>query len=66
MVVEVEHPQLGKMWHVGTPLRLGGTPAPLVGEHTEGAVACGGLCGGRYRRLTGAERHPMNQGGHYG
>ena len=61
MVVEVEHPQLGKMWHVGTPLRLGGTPAPvaraapLVGEHTEGAVACGGLCGGRYRRLTGAE-----------
>lgn len=41
MLVEVEHPQLGRMRHVGTPLRLEGTPppaaaaAPLAGEHTE-------------------------------
>jgi formyl-CoA transferase len=41
LLVEVEHPRLGKMRHVGTPLRLAGTPAPaaspapLIGEHTE-------------------------------
>jgi crotonobetainyl-CoA:carnitine CoA-transferase CaiB-like acyl-CoA transferase len=41
MLIEVEHPQLGKMRHVGTPLRLKGTPAaqataaPLAGEDTE-------------------------------
>lgn len=45
MLVEVEHPQVGAMRHVGTPLRLAGTPAPapapapLAGEHTE-AVLC--------------------------
>ena len=44
MLVDVEHPQLGTMRHVGTPLRLKGTPAPaaaaapLAGEHTEAVL----------------------------
>ena len=48
MVVEVEHPQLGKMRHVGTPLRLESTPAPaaraapLAGEHTEAVLRAAG------------------------
>lgn len=48
MVVEVEHPQLGKMRHVGTPLRLKSTPAPaaraapLAGEHTEAVLRAAG------------------------
>ena len=53
MVVEVEHPQLGKMWHVGTPLRLGGQSGSAGGGAYRGGVACGGLCRSRYRRLTG-------------
>lgn len=38
LLVETEHPTLGRLRHVGTPLRLAGTPAakplaaPLVGE----------------------------------
>ncbi len=41
MLIEVEHDKLGTMRHVGTPLRLAGTPAqtgraaPLLGEDTE-------------------------------
>ena len=44
MLVEVQHPQVGAMHHVGTPLRLAGTPAPtpapapLAGEHTEAVL----------------------------
>ena len=44
MLVEVQHPQVGAMRHVGTPLRLAGTPAPaptpapLAGEHTEAVL----------------------------
>ena len=44
MLVEVQHPQVGTMRHVGTPLRLAGTPAPapvpapLAGEHTEAVL----------------------------
>ena len=44
ILVEVEHPQLGTMRHVGTPLRLKGTPAPapaaapLAGEDTEAVL----------------------------
>ena len=44
MIVEVQHPQVGTMRHVGTPLRLAETPAPapapapLAGEHTEAVL----------------------------
>jgi formyl-CoA transferase len=49
MIVEVEHEVLGKMRHVGTPLRLAGTPAqtaraaPLLGEDTEQVLREAGL-----------------------
>ena len=41
LIIEVEHPILGKMRHVGPPLRLKGTPArqhraaPLLGEDSQ-------------------------------
>jgi formyl-CoA transferase len=41
LLVEVEHPQAGTFRHIGTPLRLKGTPAakakaaPVLGEHTD-------------------------------
>lgn len=41
MVIEVEHPKLGKVQQVGIAIKLGETPgrvrtpAPLLGEHTE-------------------------------
>jgi formyl-CoA transferase len=49
MIVEVEHEVLGKMRHVGTPLRLAGTPAqtaraaPLLGGDTEQVLREAGL-----------------------
>jgi formyl-CoA transferase len=40
MWVELDHPQRGKWWNVGMPIKLSGSPAriersPLLGEHTE-------------------------------
>ena len=40
MWVEVDHPQRGKWWNVGMPIKLSASPAeirrsPLLGEHTE-------------------------------
>lgn len=40
MLVPVEHPQLGKSWQIGVPVKLSETPwrieraAPMLGEHT--------------------------------
>lgn len=40
MYVEIDHPQRGKWWNVGMPIKLSASPAkiersPLLGEHTE-------------------------------
>ena len=40
MVVELDHPQRGKWFNVGMPIKLSDSPAeiersPLLGEHTE-------------------------------
>jgi formyl-CoA transferase len=40
MYVEVDHPQRGKWYNVGMPIKLSASPAqirrsPLLGEHTE-------------------------------
>jgi len=39
MYVELDHPQRGKWWNVGMPIKMSGSPAkiersPLLGEHT--------------------------------
>ena len=45
MVVETEHPTLGTLRTLGTPIKLGATPlqpgrpAPLLGQHTEEVLA---------------------------
>ena len=45
MVVELDHPTVGKMNTIGTPVKLASTPgaiarpAPLLGEHTEEVLA---------------------------
>ena len=40
MMVELEHPQRGKWWNVGMPIKLSDSPAriersPMLGEHTD-------------------------------
>jgi formyl-CoA transferase len=40
MWVELDHPQRGKWWNVGMPIKLSGSPAvikrsPTLGEHTD-------------------------------
>jgi formyl-CoA transferase len=40
MWVELDHPQRGKWWNVGMPIKLSASPAkiersPTLGEHTE-------------------------------
>jgi formyl-CoA transferase len=40
MMVELDHPQRGKWWNVGMPIKLSASPAkiersPLLGEHTD-------------------------------
>ena len=40
MCVELDHPQRGKWWNVGMPIKLSASPAtiersPTLGEHTE-------------------------------
>jgi formyl-CoA transferase len=40
MWVEIDHPQRGKWWNVGMPIKLSASPAkiersPMLGEHTD-------------------------------
>ena len=40
MYVELDHPQRGKWWNVGMPIKLSASPAvikrsPTLGEHTD-------------------------------
>lgn len=49
MVVAVEHPTLGRLTTLGTPIKMSATPldprrrAPLLGEHTEEVLAAAGF-----------------------
>ena len=52
MAVEIEHPTLGRMKSVGSPLKLSATPtnprrrAPMLGEHTEEMLRDSGFSAG--------------------
>ena len=62
MVVETDHPTLGRIRTLGTPLKLSqtpltpGRPAPLLGQHTDAVLTEAGLDTGSIARLreTGA------------
>jgi len=60
MVVDVDHPVLGAMKALGSPLKLSGTPtnprrrAPLLGEHTEAVLLESGLSAGEIASLQQA------------
>jgi formyl-CoA transferase len=57
MVVEVDHPTLGHLRALGSPLKLSATPvgvrrrAPLLGEHTDEILAEAGLSEGEIATL---------------
>jgi formyl-CoA transferase len=48
MTVDVDHPTLGRLRTLGTPIKMSATPlnparrAPLLGEHTDGVLASAG------------------------
>jgi formyl-CoA transferase len=60
MVVDLEHPRLGTVKTLGTPVRPGGAPAfhpappPALGEHTEAVL--GGLLGYSADRIAALRR----------
>ena len=62
MVVEVEHPTLGRIRSLGSALKMSETPtnprrrAPLLGEHTEEVLAESGLSAGEIAALRAAPR----------
>jgi crotonobetainyl-CoA:carnitine CoA-transferase CaiB-like acyl-CoA transferase len=64
MTVDVDHPVLGTMRTLGTPIKMSATPlnpkrrAPLLGEHTDDILADGGYSSDEIEQLrsTGAVR----------
>jgi formyl-CoA transferase len=58
MSVEVDHPVLGRLRTIGTPLKLSETPldparrAPLLGEHTREVLASAGFSADEIAELT--------------
>jgi formyl-CoA transferase/CoA:oxalate CoA-transferase len=64
MVVELDHPTVGRLRTVGSPLKLGHTPArfrsapPLLGQHTDEVLAEAGYAPQEIAELhaTGAVR----------
>jgi len=57
MVVEVDHPTLGRVQALGTPIKMSATPAdarqraPLLGEHTDEVLAAAGYSAADIARL---------------
>ena len=64
MALEVDHPTLGTLRTLGTPIKMSDTPlnprrrAPLLGEHTDDVLAEAGYTGDEIEQLrsTGAVR----------
>ena len=62
MVVEMDHPALGHLRTLGTPMKLSATPlrtdrrAPLLGEHTRDVLRELGCDDAEIARLTGVGR----------
>ena len=60
MVVETEHPTLGRLRTLGAPLKMSrtpprpGRPAPLLGEHTEAVLRAAGYATSRVAELRAA------------
>ena len=58
MAVEVDHPTLGRIRTLGSPIKMSATPpvvgrrAPLLGEHTEEVLREAGLSAGEILQLT--------------
>ena len=57
MTVDVDHPVLGTMRTLGTPIKMSATPlnpkrrAPLLGEHTDDILADGGYSSDEIEQL---------------
>ena len=57
----VQHPRLGEMRNIGTPLKMSATPldptrrAPMLGEHTDDVLAWADGAGWRMRAGTHGE-----------
>jgi crotonobetainyl-CoA:carnitine CoA-transferase CaiB-like acyl-CoA transferase len=68
MVIETDHPVLGRLRTLGSPIKLSQTPpdatrrAPLLGEHTREVLEEFGFNEEEIDKLT----HPGGQGGHGG
>jgi formyl-CoA transferase len=60
MAVEVEHPVLGRVRTIGTPIKMSETPldptrrAPLLGEHTSAVLGALGYAEAAIARMSGA------------
>jgi crotonobetainyl-CoA:carnitine CoA-transferase CaiB-like acyl-CoA transferase len=58
MVVETEHPTLGRLQTLGSPIKMSNTPtvagrrAPLLGEHTREVLAEAGYDAAEIARIT--------------
>jgi formyl-CoA transferase len=57
MTVDVDHPTLGRLRTLGTPIKMSGTPlnpkrrAPMLGEHTDEILADAGYTGDEIEQL---------------
>jgi len=57
MVVDSEHPVLGRLKTLGSAIKMSGTPAdpsrraPLLGEHTDAVLAAAGVTAAEIARL---------------
>jgi formyl-CoA transferase len=60
MSVPVQHPLLGEMRNIGTPIKMSATPldptrrAPLLGEHTDEVLASIGFSPDEIEQLRAA------------
>ena len=70
MVVDTDHPTLGRIRTLGTPLKMSATPletgrrAPLIGEHTAEVLREAGFTSRRDRRARSRRRRgtPRDEG----
>jgi crotonobetainyl-CoA:carnitine CoA-transferase CaiB-like acyl-CoA transferase len=60
MTVEVDHPILGRLRTLGTPIKMSATPlnprsrAPMLGEHTDSVLASAGYSDDEVEQLRSA------------